>query len=259
MSVRIITAALVAVILAGGAVSAQLFSAEVSPNPVVVGQPIQIKIECNTGGTGLLSGCAYTAFYKDKPGGTVVYSPFICPSIFITVGPGLPHTTKWNCVDSSNKPIQPGTYFVEIIWGANKSKHYAPFQVVASLPNTQPLLSTTTATTRGKPLGLTINSANQPNANYVIAASFTANTGFQLTPTARIDLDQDGLFWFSLALPTGPIFQNFQGVLDRTGIAKATMAVPAITALQGAQLALQGVTVQGTIIQTTNALTRVIL
>jgi len=261
MSARIITATLLALVLAGGAVSAQLFSVEVSPNPVLQGQPVKFKIECSAKAN-TRTGCGFDAIYQGKPGGALVYQPFICPSIFITVGPGNPYSNAgWNGKDSNNQVVKPGIYYVRVDWnvGSGYNQHYVPFRVDAAIPNKMPLLTTTTATARNTTLGITINSANQPNQGYVIAASFTTNTGFQLTPAMRVDLDQDALFWFSLALPNGSIFQNFQGLLDRTGIAKASMFIPNVAAIQGAQLSLQCGTVHGTILQTTNALTRVIL
>lgn len=262
MSARIITALLLTVVLAGGVVSAQMFSAEVAANPVAVGQGVTIKLEASVPSY-VRSGCGISAIYKDKPGGAMVYQPLICPRIQIIVGPGGSHTVKYACVDGNNKALPAGNYVAEIHWvptaGGSYVPHYVPFRIDAQIPNTLPLLATTSPTQRGTSLGITINSANQPNASYVIAAAFTTNKGFQLNAATRIDLDQDSLFWLSLTIPSGPLFQNFAGVLDRTGIAKASMNVPNIAALQGAQLALQGVTLDKVGFQTTNALTRVIL
>jgi hypothetical protein len=261
MFTRVLLAALLAIILTGGAASAQLFSAEVTPNPVAQGSGISIKMEC-TVTAWLKTGCGYTAIYKDKPGGALVYQPLICPRIIRIVGPGQGFTTQWNC-QVNNQPIAPGNYLVRIDWATSQagpySAHYVPFRVDAQIPNTLPLLAASNRATRGQTLGLTVNSANQPNAGYVLAASFTTNKGFQLAPSVWIDLDQDALFWTSLAIPNGPIFQNFVGVLDRTGIAKASVAIPSASVLLGAQISLQGVTVQGSILQATNALTGVIL
>jgi hypothetical protein len=261
MVARIVIAALLAVLLSGGAILAQptLFSVEVTPNPVVKGSSVKFKTECNKSAS-LSNGCGFSAIYQGKPGGTIAYQPFICPGIFITVGPGQPWTSAgWNC-QIGGKPAPAGTYFVRVDYnvGTQKGTHYAPFQIVDSLPTTLPVLSATSSATRGATLGLKLNSPNQPNVSYVIAASLTTNTGFDLTPKVRIDLDQDALFWTSLAIPNSAFFSNFLGLMDRTGIANASAAVPNATVLRGAQLAFQAVTVQGSIIQTTNALTLVI-
>jgi hypothetical protein len=261
MSTRIIIALLLTVVLTGGAVSAQLFSAEVSPNPVLRGKPITIKIECTVAAE-LASGCGFDAVYQNVPSGTPIYQSLACPRIIRRVGPGVPFSPTWNC-QVGTKSIPAGVYFVEIRWRKNGSSgnyqsHFVPFRVDANIPNTKPLLSTTTSTTRGKKLAIKVNSANQPGAKYVIAASFTTNKGFQLTPSLRCDLDLDNLFLLSLSAPA-PLFQSFQGALDRFGIANASMSVPAIAALRGAQLSLQAVTVDTAGLQTTNALTRVIL
>jgi hypothetical protein len=238
---------------------AQMFSAEVTPNPVVTGQSIKIRMEC-TVQSELRTGCAYFGFYQDSPTGPLVYQPLICPSIMIYVGPGMAHTATWNA-QVSGKPIAPGTYYVRIDWRpVNTSQyhsHYVPFRVDPAVTSAS-VLAPASAAQRGAKLDLKLASPNQPGASYLMAASFTTNVGLKLSATEYLALDQDALFWFSLALPNGPIFTNFAGSLDAFGNTAAAVNIPNIAVLQGAQIAVQAVIVDKVGFTLSNAITQVI-
>ena len=62
------------------------------------------------------------------------------------------------------------------------------------------------------------------------------------TPAGTIDLTPDGLFFFSIAVPS--VFVNFQGVLDLQGTAIASIKIPAVPALKGFRFFVSFVTVQ---------------
>ncbi len=256
---RILLVILVVTAAVASTGTAQMFSAEVSPNPMPQGQSIKIRLEATVTAE-TLTGCGYVAVHKDKPAGPVVYQPLICPSIRVVVGPGAPYTARWNA-QVGGKPIGPGTYYVETRWRPINTgsfmPHFTPFRVDPAVTN-DPVLSSTSAAKRGANLGLKLFSPNQPKAAYIMAASFTTNTGLTLSPTQHLALDVDFVFWLSLATPHGPIFTNFLGSLDAFGNATAGVNIPNIPVLQGAQLAIQAVVADTVGTTLSNPITRII-
>jgi len=75
---------------------------------------------------------------------------------------------------------------------------------------------------------------------YVLAASFSNRFGILLPDGRKIPLDVDPLMFMSLNLPA--VFQNFQGVLNASGVADATLNVPNIATLKGLKFRLAFVT-----------------
>ena len=77
---------------------------------------------------------------------------------------------------------------------------------------------------------------------YVLGAAFTNATGIPLIDGRVIPLDLDSLLVLTFQLPGPMIFQDFQGVLDASGVGQATLHVPAAPALKGLKFKLAFVT-----------------
>jgi len=249
------------VLLVGGLAGAQFLAAEVSPNPVAAGQPIQIKIEATTN-SDILPGCGFAAIHQGSPAGKIVYQPFICPSIRIVVGPGSSYTAKWNAL-VNNQPLTPGDYFVQLLWRPVNNpgsawSHWVPFRVDPVSGPTAPVLSTTTATQRGQQLLVKLASPTQVNAGAFLAASLTTNNGLTLSPTQHLALDMDFLFYLSFPAPNPFLFTNFQGTLNVKGELVGAIQIPNIASLQGAQIAVQGAVIDKNGLALSNGITRII-
>lgn len=75
---------------------------------------------------------------------------------------------------------------------------------------------------------------------YVLAASFSNLFGIRLPDGRKIPLDVDPLMVMSLNVPG--IFQGFQGILNASGVADATLNVPNILTLKGVKFRIAFVT-----------------
>lgn len=92
-------------------------------------------------------------------------------------------------------------------------------------------LSAQNAPRPGHPWNLLVSSPNEPGAYYIVALSFSFQSGIPVGRGRKIHLAPDGLFWFSLSSST--IFSGFQGQLGPTGEAIATVSMPNLPSLKG--------------------------
>ena len=202
-------------------------------NPTVpVGTPVTITLNAGVPG-GLFSGCGIDEVRLGSPTGTVVYSPFFCPAIFINVGPGTNTVVTWSQLDAFGVQVAPGEYYMRVAWGANTGGpsviKWFPVRI-EDPANPLPTMSITSPRTPGSTVSVNINhpGSNLP-ATYIAAASFGTETGFDPAPSLHVALDQDVLFnlTFPLVDPgLASIFQNFSGATDAAGNATATFNIP---------------------------------
>lgn len=237
-------------------------STEASPNPAPQGTPIMVNVSASIPAE-LILACPLDV-RAGSPNGPVVWTVGPCIFLRVVIGPGSSYPNMgWNGKDSNNKNVAPGVYYLQTQWKPLNSTqawmpHFIPVRVDPVSGPTYPLLTTTSAAKRGAALGLKVESPNQPNTSYLTAASFTTNVGLALAPSLHLALDQDWLFWLSIATPLGPIFNNFVGNLDAFGNATPGVNIPNLPALQGYQIAIQTAVVDKFGITLTNPITRVI-
>jgi hypothetical protein len=213
-------------------------------NPTVLGAPVSFILEV-TSTVGLSSGCGINEIRAGSPTGPVVYQPFICPAIIITITPGAPYTYNWDQRNNSGLQVPAGTYYARFsYWDqnfANIVHRWVPVRI--DDPAAPPLatLSATGFPTTGSLFSIQILDTNNPGAFYVIAASFTTDTGWTVAPGTHIALDQDALWNLSYPIPSPQLFLGFNGALDATGLTLVpSIAVPPLPQLIGLPLAIQG-------------------
>ena len=261
MKRRIILPILAFALILGAHAGAQL-STEASPNPAPQGSMITVTLESSIPAE-LKLACVLDV-HAGSPTGPVVWVVGPCIMLRVIIGPGAPYKNMfWSGKDQNNKNVAPGLYFLRTQWKALNSTnpwtdHFIPVRVDPVSGPVYPLLTTTSAAKRGTPLGLKVEAPSQPNTSYVAAAAFTTNTGLALSPTRHMALDLDWLFWLSVATPYGPVFNNFLGTTDAFGNTTASMNIPNVASLQGAQLAFQVAIIDAFGIQLTNPITRII-
>ncbi|MBN2490898.1 MAG: hypothetical protein JXQ29_08620 [Planctomycetes bacterium] len=83
-------------------------------------------------------------------------------------------------------------------------------------------------------------------SRYVLAAAGSNIFGIRLPDGRRIPLDVDNLLLLSLNVPS--LFQDFQGRLNASGVAEATLHVPAVPALRGLKFRLAFVTLDSLVL-----------
>lgn len=185
-----------------------------TPIPWPLGAPVPTTIENN--GTTPLTYMFCTPTVTDASGQLVTIG--ICAFADLLLPPGETSTTRWFQTDGFGAPVLPGVYFVN--------------GVAFDIGATDAALRTLGSPHPGSTRTIDLASPNDPNAAYIVAASFTSTTGFSLGCGVHFPLDNDGLLGASLSDPA--VFQNFFGVLDGAGLSSApAIALPAIPELVG--------------------------
>ena len=237
--------ALAALIGAAGLVNAQnngTLSGETA-SPVPVGSSVTLRIEANMP-MELRSACA-TEVRFGSPTGTVVWQQQFCIFLFVVVGPANGYNNMgWSGTSNTSPqvPIVPGTYYIkfegrDLSTGNPYVARWVPVRLDPVSGPTAPVLKGGAAT-RGAPLALALSDSTNPFAQYWMAASLGTNSGQNLGALGHFDLDFDALFYATLNGLAG-LTTGFQGTLDANGSASATLFIPNIPALQGAQVAVQ--------------------
>lgn len=215
-----------------------------APSPVPMGSTVPLRIEA-TAPMSLASACPDEVRFN-SPTGPLVWQPTFCILPFITVGPGRPYNQMaWDGTNNQSRPgpASPGTYYIRFRGtDANTSNPFSvrwvPVRIDPVSGPTLPVLKVG-AVTRGATTPLGISDPLNANAPYWIAASFGTNTGQPLgAPVGHLALDFDPLFFVTLNNLSG-LTTGFQGTLSG-GSASASIQIPNLALLQGAQIAFQG-------------------
>jgi len=83
----------------------------------------------------------------------------------------------------------------------------------------------------GKTVQLNLDVPGRPGDLYILRCAFNRSPGFLLPAVGTVPLNPDDLFILSGAVPS--IFRNFGGVLDKNGMAFASIAIPNVPTLRG--------------------------
>lgn len=239
--------ALAAGIGLAGIASAQnkgLLSLE-APSPVPLGSTVTLRVE-STAPMTLRSACV-SEVREGSPTGPVVYQPLFCILLLVNVGPGQPYNNMgWpGTANQPNQTIKANTtYYIKVegrdINTSNAwSERWVPVRVDPVAGPAAPVLKAG-AVTRGATTPLGISDPLNPNAPYWIAAALGTNTGQNLGALGHLALDFDPLFFATLNNLSG-LTTGFQGTLSG-GSASASIQIPSIAGLQGAQIAFQAAT-----------------
>ena len=192
-------------------------SAEFDRDVYVPGQNVNMTL---TAGVGLnfASGCVVQQVRSGSPTGPVVFAPFICPLIFITLNPCDTFTTGWNQLDSSGTQVADGDYWIGIGYFPNSGGALITDWFCARVDSNPPaaVLSANGSLTVGQTTTFGLSAPGDPFATYVVVASLRSNVGL-LAGGVRYHVDQDFVFEASFPVPSPGIFSNFQGPLDATG------------------------------------------
>ena len=186
---------------ATGSLAAQSQSAITwGPELAPLGCPVHYSFTNGGPGDTLWDPCGFRVF--DAAGNLVASPPCGGP---VQLGPGEFHTSTWDQLDDRGDPVPPGSYFLNDPAGLE-------VQVGAAEASVAPLGTRT----------LELCSPLDPNLPYVLAASFTNNTGITICGIT-IPLDPDPIFRLSRRRMG---FQGFTGVLDSDGRALARLVLP---------------------------------
>jgi len=155
----------------------------------------------------------------------------MCLPVSAVLQPGETMTTYWGQHGLSGQLVSPGTYFL----------NGQPFQIGATNFGIAPLGSPHPGSSR--PLQLC--APNQPNAAYVMAASFSSTNGIALGCGRVLPLDEDLLLAASIS--GSHTFPGFIGTLDNLGQTVAPQIVlPPLPSLVGIRFQLAAVTIDPT-------------
>lgn len=246
------TLSLLVVLTVTASAQAQL-SGSFQQNPGIAGGPVTLEVSA-TAPISLTSGCGLNAVRAGSPTGPIVFQPFICPRILITVVPGGAARVLW---DSSGArggvAATPGLYFIEVSGrdasGTLVTAHFPirlddPTLPVQPEPTLTASVSGSASPNPSAALGgqvdLTITDPSAPGGIFFLAASSTTNTGASLG-SQFLALDQDAIFGLTFPTVLAPqVFQNFVGALDAGGRGGGSIVVPPAILPQGFPLAVQG-------------------
>jgi hypothetical protein len=196
------------------------------PIPWPLGSPIPATIENNT--TAPLSYTFCTPTVQDASGQLVVWG--LCTAAIMLLPPGETVTSWWYQHDENGVQVPPGVYFVNGV----------PFDVGATDAALRPLGSPHGGSARS----IALASPNDPNATYVLAASFSRTLGIPLGCGVHFPIDFDWLLVESLTNPI--VFPNFVGALDADGRSQAPAVVlPPLPVLVGISFDLAFATIGG--------------
>jgi hypothetical protein len=160
-------------------------------------------------------------------------------------------------------PLGPGTYWFEFRYYDTLMvlrNEYFCFEIRSTLESA-PLLTPQTPAQQGTNLVLSLNDTTSPGQLYVVAASFTSNTGIPVPGFASpLCLDPDALFNLSYPAPLPGLFTNFTGALDGTGLTTGiTISIPVAPVLNFRGLHIQAVVLGGAAPRISNGLSFTIL
>jgi len=209
----------------GAALATSLLSAANAQTPIPwpLGAPVPFTLQNN--GTTPLSYQFCTPTVTDAAGQLVVWG--LCTAAELSLPPGDTVTSWWHQHDAFGVQVAPGVYHVNGV----------PFAIGATDIGLRQLGSPHPGATRS----ITLTSPNDPNASYLLAASFSSNFGVPLGCGVTFPLDYDWLLLDSLTNPM--MFPDFVGTLDGNGRSEApAIVLPAIPALVGISFDLGFVT-----------------
>lgn len=212
---RILVIVAVAAAALATPLTAQIMSAEISPQTAQPGQNITLTIRPNQP-VQLLSGCAATSIRDDINGNMVTF--YGCPLIIVNLPACGSYSQTWNQQDQFGNNVPPGTYWFEVGYfpqsGGLVSEWFC-FRIEAPATN-PPTLSANGPIQQGMSTVFDINSPTTPGGFYIMFASLTSNTGIPFG-NDRLCLDDDIVLAQSFPTPNPAVFTNFQGFLDGTG------------------------------------------
>ncbi len=123
---------------------------------------------------------------------------------------------------------------------------------IAAVPSARPRAATVAGSRHlcalneakpGQTYRLLVSSPGQPSVPYAVALSFDYRPGIAVGGGRKVYLQPDALF--ALSLGNAGIFANMQGVLDASGEAVATIAIPTARVLRGVRFFAAAVTIPG--------------
>ena len=188
------------------------------PKIAPVGCNIKMSITNDTGATIGTGPCYYTVHDAT---GNAVYAPFICPFIWIPIGPGQTLTKEWPQVTNNGNHVPPGQYIVTLTLPSGAGQVTGPLSIVPQTP-TSAGITPASVFRSGMTRHLDLWAPAGANHPYLVLASATATTGVP-TCAGIFPLDYDFLFAMSLSYNTG-VFQNTYNLMSGFG----TSLLPAI-------------------------------
>jgi hypothetical protein len=213
-----------------------------------------------------LDSCIVREVRAARPDGPLVWAPQACADVIITVQPGETIAAVWDGTSSaSGEPAGPGQYWLVIRYLDHATNQMGVEHVVVAYeprPQQHASLRALLPAQLGNPLLLAIDAPASGGAPYSVALSWSTNRGFELGSRLYAALDQDALFWFSLAdgsLADSQHFERLQGTLDGVGqAADITIHIPGDASLAGYGFSAQAAVLADVGLQLTNPLSFII-
>jgi hypothetical protein len=216
-------------------------------NPIYLGATVLFTLE-STSPVVLTSACGFNEIRAGSPTGPIAFLSVVCPGVAPTVSPGSPYLRVWDQRNNAGFRVPAGEYYARFTYidpnFANPVNRWIPVRLDDATAPPLLTLSAIGFPVTGTPYSMQIIDASNPGAPYVIAASFTTDTGWTVSPGVHIALDQDALWNLSYPIANASLFTGFTGVLDATGSTTApSIAVPNLPSLVGLPLAIQAVVI----------------
>ena len=210
-------AVFLAVLLVGAPLTAQL-SVSVLPQPGSFGGTYDVMLGNKTGlSVDFLDGCFVNQARAGSSEGPLLWEPWACPDVVITLPDQGSLETTWTAVDLEGHPLPAGPLALRISYqpaGTPSLVHqWILLQHAPALPVLHPLGGARV----GERTIMQLSLQDRPGAFYVTALSMGA-TSQPFAPNAFL-LVPDQLLVLSLQAPQNAFFQNLQGNLDSDGIA----------------------------------------
>lgn len=209
---------LTAVLALAASGTAQLLSAEFSPNPAVPGGSVTFTItDASRSGLILSSSCGFFTIRHANLDGPPVGPSVVCPQVLVPVAANGSFSFTWDQKDANGNPVGPGRYWFEARAYVPRLARFVTEQFCLSIQApSEPALSAGGVAQVGVATGLTIFSPSDPGALYLAAVSLSSNR-----PITVVGLDT----CLSPPLFVTPLV-NGLGILDANGQANLAVQVP---------------------------------
>jgi hypothetical protein len=195
------------------------------PQTAALGQHLQIILDNRTPNTVGLPTPAPWSIHDSAS--RVVFSP-ITIQIPVSLPPFQSKKWTWDQKDMNLAQVAPGAYEARLRYFTTTG----PIDLKAPFTIDSAVLSVSSQPTPGATVRFGLSAPRAPGRVYQVALSFGTSPGIPLAGGRLIPLNVDHLLFASLTVGP-PLFNQFLGVLDRSGTGAARLAVPNQSALIG--------------------------
>jgi hypothetical protein len=206
-------------LVAAPAAAAQGVSFTVKPDTVEVGRTVLVILDNRGPSTIYIPAHQPPWIVHNRKNETVYSHPAL--SVPTPVRPGQKYQWPWDQRDRNHAQVPAGSYRVKTLYDVGGYR----YQLIASLVIVPATLRVIGTPAIGQTVGLSLREPSAGGLFYQVGLSFNDAPGIPLPSSRVVPLQPDALFYLSI-VPNFPLFENFVGRLDGSGLAAAQLHIP---------------------------------